>query len=740
MFLTVSAVALDTGSDGCHSVYVHRLSRVSGHQRICARSQKLADHDHGSTLNHHAATLAPNPVGRVRLAGAPLRPRFQHQGIAFGCDYNPEQWEPAVWREDVALMREAGIDLVALNIFGWSALQGPDGGFEFSALDEVIDLLHAAGIRVNLGTGTSSPPPWLTTRYPEILPVMDDGTTRYPGGRQAWCPSSPVFREHALALVAAVAARYGDHPAIALWHVSNELGCHNALCHCDESASSFRAWLEHRYGTIAELNRAWGTSFWSQRYTDWSEIGTPKLTVSTRNPGQVLDFHRFSSDELLDYFRAEAAVIRRRSDLPVTTNFMVTAHIRNLDYWTWAPEMDVIANDHYLDHRLGDPRDELAFAADLTRGLAGGEPWLLMEHSTGSVNWQPVNLAKEPGGMLRNTLTHVARGADAVCFFQWRASLQGPEKFHSALLPHAGTDSELWREVQELGAVVGRLEEVAGTTVVAEVAMLFGWESWWGSDAENRPTHAIEYLDQVHALYGALHDLGVTVDVVRPGSDLTGYRLVVVPGLYLVRDDEAAVLDAAVAAGTHALVTFYSGVVDEHDRVRPGGYPGAWRDLLGVRVEEFTPVLPGTELTLESGASASLWSERVAAIEAEVVDRFVDGPAAGRPAVTRRTAPSGSGAGDAWYLGTLLERGALRDLVARVLAGAGVAGDPVASADVEVVRRIGDDRSYRFVVNHGAADVLVDASGTELVTGDRVEGTMTVPAGAVRVIREEGAA
>nr|WP_309980189.1 beta-galactosidase [Agromyces sp. 3263] len=678
--------------------------------------------------------MAPQPTADAS------RPRFQHQGVAFGCDYNPEQWDPSVWREDVALMQEAGVDLVAVNIFGWSRLQGPDGSFDFTDLDTVIELLHEAGVRVNLGTGTASPPPWLTARHPEILPVMADGTTRHPGGRQAWCPSSPVFRASALALVDAVAERYGEHPAVALWHVSNELGCHNALCHCDASTRAFRDWLERRYGTIAELNRAWGTSFWSQRYTDWNEIGTPRLTVSTRNPGQVLDFHRFSSDELLGYYRSEAAIIRSRSERPITTNFMVTAHIRNLDYWTWAPEMDVVANDHYLDHRLDDPRAELAFAADLTRGLAGGEPWLLMEHSTGSVNWQPVNAAKEPGQMLRDSLTHVARGADAVCFFQWRASLQGSEKFHSALLPHAGTTSALWREAVELGSIIGRLDQVAGARVVADVALLFSWESWWASDAENRPTHEIEYLDQVHALYGALRDLGVTVDIVRPGADLTAYRLVVVPGLYSVRDAEAATLDDAVAAGAHVLVTFYSGIVDESDRVRPGGYPGVWRDLLGIRVEEFAPLLPGTPLTLESGASASLWSERIEVTDAAVVDRFADGPAAGRPAITRRAAASGTDGGDAWYLGTLLEQGALRDLVGRVLEGAGVEADPAASASVEVVRRVGAEHSYRFIINHGTDDIDVVARGTELVTGDAIAGSCPVPAGAVRVVREEGAA
>jgi beta-galactosidase len=673
-----------------------------------------------------------------RLAAAEqatARRRYEHRGIDFGCDYNPEQWDPAIWREDIALMREVGVSLVAVNIFGWSELQGPDGAVDFSRLDEVISLLHEAGIRVNLGTGTSSPPPWLTTRHPEILPMVADGTTRYPGGRQAWCPSSPVFREYALALVDAVAERYGQHPAVVLWHVSNELGCHNAHCYCDVSAAAFRRWLQLRYGTITALNNAWGTSFWSQRYREWDEIGTPRLTLSTPNPGQVLDFARFSSDELLDYYRAEHAVIRRHSEVPVTTNFMVTAHIRELDYWTWAPEVDVVANDHYLDHRLVDPASELAFAADLTRGLAGGEPWMLMEHSTGSVNWQPHNLAKAPGQMTRDSLQHVARGADSVCFFQWRASLQGSEKFHSALIPHAGTDSALWREALELGSLLDRMGEVAGTRVVADVALLFSWEAWWASDAENRPSSAIAYLDQVWALHRALRESGVGVDIVRPGADLSGYRLIVVPGLHLVRDRDAKTLDAAVAAGAHALVTFYSGIVDENDRVRPGGYPAVWRDLLGIRVEEFAPVLPGETVSLESGSTASLWTERLVAFDAEVLDRFVGGPAGGLPALTRRR---GQGvAGDAWYLATLPDHIDLARIVDRALTSAGAQRAAGARADVDVVQRVAADRSYRFIINHGSQDVLLNARGVDLVTGENAAGTIRVPAGAVRVIRED---
>jgi beta-galactosidase len=654
--------------------------------------------------------------------------------MVYGCDYNPEQWDPATWAEDVRLMGEAGIGLVALNIFGWSNIEPQAGHFDFDSLDEIINLLHANGIRVNLGTGTASPPPWLTAAHPEILPMAEDGTTRYPGGRQAWCPSSAVFRRHALAVVEAVAVRYGPHPAIAMWHVSNELGCHNALCYDDDSAVAFRGWLQRRYSTIEALNEAWGTSFWSQRYSAWAEILTPRAALSLRNPAQRLDFQRFSSDELLDYYRSEADVIRAHSTAPVTTNFMVTAHIRDLDYWTWAPDVDIVANDHYLDHRLADPTAELSFAADLTRGLAGGAPWLLMESSAGAVNWQPHNLAKEPGEMTRNSLSHVARGADGVCFFQWRASRQGAEKFHSALIPHAGTDSEVWRETVRLGKIVADLSEVAGTTVESEVAIVFSWESWWAADGEARPSQSVDYLQQVHAVYTALHELGVTVDVVAPSAPLDRYRLVVAPALHLVSDQDAQGMTDWVAGGGHAVVTFNSGIVDQDDRVRLGGYPGAFREMLGVRGEEFVPLLPETTVHLDNGSTARLWTERLELAGAHAIARYADGPVRGQPAVTRNI----FGRGEARYIATALDETSLREQFRAALVGAGVAIRELGcSGAVEIVRRVGDGRSYLFVINNSSDEVVIPAMGHELVTHEDVDQYARVPAGAARVIREE---
>ncbi|WP_433288288.1 beta-galactosidase [Pseudonocardia sp. CA-142604] len=651
-------------------------------------------------------------------------------GISMGCDYNPEQWPPSVWREDVTLMREAGVGFVTLGVFSWALLQPEPDRYDFGWFDEVLELLHEGGIAVDMATATAAPPPWLTTAHPEMLPVDAEGRTLWPGSRQSWCPSSPVFREHAVALVEQMARRYGSHPAVRLWHVSNELGCHIGKCWCDVSAAAFRRWLSNRYGSIDALNDAWGTAFWSQHYRSFEEVLPPRITPAVPNPTHELDFARFSSDELLDYYRVERDVLRRLSpDVPVTTNLMVSSHQSEQDYFSWAPELDLVAQDHYLDARLPHPRAEQSFTDDLTRGVAGGAPWLLMESATSAVNWQPVNVAKRPGELLLDSLRHIARGADGIGFFQWRASRAGGEKFHSALVPHAGRDSERFREVVGLGEALRRIGEVAGSPVEADVALLFDWNSWWACDLSSHPSAELRYVDAVHRWHRAVTELGATADVVHPESDLSGYRLVIVPTLYLSSDATTASLDAYVRGGGQLLVTYFSGIVDESDHIRLGGYPGAFRELLGVRSEEFAPLLPATTVTLDDGSTADLWTEVLTALDAEVVARYTDGPLPGTPALTRRAV----GDGVAWYLATRLDDAATAALANRLTRDAGVRRLAGAAAGVELVRR----GRYLFVLNRGHEPVKVPAHGCDLLTGANVEGTVVVQAGGAAVVREE---
>ncbi|WP_424922264.1 beta-galactosidase [Streptomyces sp. wa53] len=656
-------------------------------------------------------------------------------GIAYGGDYNPEQWSVDVQLEDVELMREAGVGLVSVAIFSWAQLEPREGEFDFGWLDAVLDRLHAAGIGVALATATASPPPWLTRKHPEILPELADGTVLHQGSRQSYAVSSPVFRDYACRMTRRMAERYGDHPALAVWHVDNELGCHVPHDFSDASAEAFRGWLRSRYGTVQALNTAWATAFWAQRYDSFEEILPPRAAPTFVNPTQQLDFARFSSDEQLVHYRALRDVLREITPhVPTTTNFMMTTANKWVDYFSWSGDMDVVANDHYLVSRDPEAHIGLAFSADLSRGVAGGAPWMLMEHSTSAVNWQPRNGAKRTGQMVRNSLTHVARGADAVMFFQWRQSAAGAEKYHSAMLPHVGRDSDVWRNTVELGRRLRALAPVRGSRVTAEIALVFDYPSWWASEMEGHPTQALGYLDEVMRWYRALWLRGITVDIVSPKADLAGYRALVVPTLYTVDDQDAARVAEAAHAGASVLITFFSGIVDEHDHVRLGGYPGAFRELLGVRSEEFHPLQEDEVLTLDDGTRADLWSEKTHLEGAEAVRTWADGPLAGLPAVTRNSA----GRGHAWYVATRPDDDGVAGVVDALLAEAGVtpavAGLP---QGVEAVRRHGDDgSSFLFVINHTTHDVDVPALGRELLRGQDVSALLTVPALETAVVVE----
>jgi beta-galactosidase len=664
--------------------------------------------------------------------------------IWYGGDYNPEQWPRETWAEDVRLMQRGGISLATVGVFSWARLEPRPGEYDFAWLDEVLDGLHAGGIRVDLATATASPPPWLARLHPETLPVTEHGVRLEVGSRQQYCPSSPVYREHARRLVERVVERYAQHPALELWHVNNEYGCHVSHCYCEVSAAAFRAWLAARYGSVEELNRAWGTAFWSQAYASFDEIEPPRAAPTFRNPTHLLDFDRFSSDELLACYLSEVEVIRAASRVPITTNFM--GFFKPVDYWKWAPHVDIVSDDTYPD-----PADPLspAYASmvrDLMRSLGGGAPWLLMEQSPSAVNWRAQNAAKAPGQMRAWSYQSVARGADGILFFQWRQSKAGSEKFHSGMLPHGGTDTRVWREIEQLGGELQRLSGpeagVEGSRVPSSVAIAFDWDSWWAIEQPASPT-TVSYLETLFAWHHALTSLGLAVDFVRAEADLSAYRLVVAPAHFVATDAQVGNLAAFADAGGTLVVGFGTAITDEHLHVRLGGYLGEpLRRALGVWIEEFAPpaapdlraigggAAPAAALdggVFGGDATGSVWAEFVRVEDAETLATFGEGALAGWPAVTRRA----TGHGSAWYVATLPDPGALGRLAERAAREAGIElPSPVASGgQVEAVRRGGSV----FVINHGADDAVLRLDGTDRLTGAAASG-MTLPPQGVAVI------
>ncbi|MFF7566583.1 beta-galactosidase [Streptomyces pseudovenezuelae] len=648
-------------------------------------------------------------------------------GLAFGGDYNPEQWDEPVWKEDDGLMRRARVNLATVGVFSWALLEPEEGRYDFAWLDAHLERLHANGVAVDLATPTASPPPWFTLAHPDASTVRPDGTRLVHGSRDMYCLTAPAYREAARRIAGALAERYGDHPALALWHVHNEYA---TLCYCDHTAASFRVWLRARHGTLDILNEAWGTAFWSQRYTSWEQVLPPRATNWHRNPGQELDFRRFWADEVTAAYREQRDAIRAHSDRPVTTNLMLPAY-QNIDVWALARELDVVTVDQYPSAPGVDAAADVAFHADRARSLGGGRPWLLMEQGTSTVYDGDRVLAKEPGDILRHTLGHIARGSEGALFFQWRQSRAGAETWHSAMVPHAGPDSRIFREVTRTGEAVARLGELAGSTVSAPVAVLHDPDAWWALGVDGLPTADLDYHAALGRAHRALWDAGVTVDFAHPGHELSRYPLVVAPALFLLSDKAAENLRRYVADGGTLLVQHASGYVDERLHARLGGYPAApLREALGIRVEEYRPLRRDERITLSDGTRGTSWSESLRTEGAETLAAYTHGMLTGGPALTRHRFGTGRG----WYLSTRLTDADYAALVARLLDEAGVGPElPGLPARVEAVtRHAPDGRRWRFLINHGAESAPLPASAHDLLTDDTVS---ELPPGGCAVLR-----
>jgi len=605
-----------------------------------------------------------------------------NQPLWHGGDYNPDQWldRPDILDEDFRLFPLAGANTVSIGIFAWTKLEPADGQYNFGWLDELMDRLHRAGMRAILATPSGAKPAWMSQAYPEILRVQANRVRDLHGGRHNHCPTSPVYRRKAVEMNTRLAERYGRHPALALWHVSNEYG---GECHCPLCQDAFRGWLQKRYGTLEALNKAWWTTFWSHEYTAWSQVESPSPQGETSVHGLNLDWKRFTDAQALDFFLAESEPLRRLTpEVGVTVNMMGTYPV--LNYWNWAPHLDVISWDayprwHNAETSDADEAARFAFYHDLNRSLKHGQSWLLMESTPSQVNWQPVNRLKAPGMHRLSSLQAVAHGSDSVLYFQWRKGRGAAEKFHGAVVDHVGHEgTRVFQEVAEVGRDLAALGSVAGTRVPAQAAVLYDWENRWVLDdlqGFNKPER--DYERAAQAFHRGLWKRSIPTDVPNQDQDLSQYRLVVAPWLHMVKPGTAGSLTAFVEAGGTLVLTFFSGWVNETDLVHQGGFPGPLRPLAGVWAEELDPLWRGqhnrlvpsaNDLGLAGDYRIESFCELIHPEGAEVLATYGDDWYAGRPVLTRHRV----GRGEVYYLAAHTEPRLVDDLMAALVRRVGL--------------------------------------------------------------------
>ena len=719
------------------------------------------------------------PTATATLTATPNRQPFawpkllteNGRGIAFGGDYNPDQWSEETWDDDVRLMKKAGVNTVALAIFSWDRIQPQENRWDFGWLDRIIDKLGKAGIATDLASATATAPLWLYEKHPEVLPCDKFGHPVNAGSRQSWSPTSPVFKEYALTLCRKLAERYGANPYVTAWHMGNEYGWNNRNDYSDNALNAFRLWCERKYGTIDALNQAWGTTFWGQEMNSFDEVLIPRFmgADSMVNPGQKLDFERFGNDMLLDFYKAERdAIAEICPDKPFTTNFMVSTDQCCMDYADWANEVNFVSNDHYF-HEGGEMHlDELACSDALMDSFALGKPWYVMEHSTSAVQWKPLNMRKRKGETVRDSLAHVAMGADAINFFQWRASAFGAESFHSAMVPHAGEDTKLFRQVCELGETLRTLADagVQGSELErSDTAILFSAESEWATRSETLPSMKLNHWHDVRDWYRAFLNAGSRADIVPLKYDWSDYKTVVLPTVLMLSAADTQRLADFAAAGGRVVVGYATGLIDENLHTWLGGYPGAGdgllRDMLGIRGEEFNILGSGVEgepeairlgaggeVALEdaaalNGATTRLWQNDVtvtgdrtqvlAMYAGEEADEWeLDGMAA----VTRNP----YGAGEAYFVGCDLDVADLTKLIRTYLAAPAQSQQSQANTDVLHTVRKSADAAFDFYLPRGKKEVElqgVEGEPVVLFQTERGEenGSYTVRRNGVLVVR-----
>ena len=673
-----------------------------------------------------------------------MKPMFDH--FLFGGDWNPEQWPEDTWEHDLDMLEDAHINEVTINVFSWALLQPAEDRYDFSMLDKIVALLVKHDFNIVMATGTAALPGWMVRLHPETIRTEQNGTRHVFGGRHNFCPTSPYFRKASRALAAHVAERYAGTSGLVAWHVCNEYGGGGGLCYCDHCAEAFRTWLKNKYGTVEALNKAWCANFWSHTIYDWGDVVPPvsygdgisdaKCVVS----GLQMDYRRFQNQAQLACYTNERDAIRAYdAATPITTNLMGT--FKDLDYFEWAKEMDVVSWDNYPG--MDTPPSFTAMCHDLMRGIGGNKPFMLMEQTPNQQNWFPFCKVKRPGEVRKLSWQAVAHGADTVQFFQMKQSIGGCERFHGAVIAHDGTEqSRVFKETAALGGELDRIgKRIMGSEIRAKVAIMFDWQSYWSLEGCVGPTAGFSYPNEVHRFYRAFWRRNVPVDIIEsttPLDKLKQYDLVVAPALITVLPGVAETLESYVSEGGSFITGYMAGIHDEHDLVVPGGYPGKLRDLMGVWVEEIDALAPDETIEVH-GDAVDAKGEIVASIihreGARRLAAYGGGEFyAGHSALTVNT----YGKGKAYFVGTPLDETGMSAFMAPIIKELGL--KPLDTPeDVSLSVRYGDDGvRYAFLINNSESDkrLCLDElnGGVELLTGHVVDGPVELKPYGVNVI------
>lgn len=654
--------------------------------------------------------------------------------LLHGGDYNPDQWldYPDILKDDLRLMKLANVNTMTVGIFAWSALEPTEGNYNFEWLDKIIDDVYNQGGRVILATPSGARPAWMSEKYPEVLRTNDRREKMLHGGRHNHCFSSPIYREKTQKMNYKLAERYGNHPALIMWHVSNE---YSGDCHCELCQENFRDWLKNKYKTIENVNKAWWGPFWSHTYTDWSQIESPSSIGENAVHGLNLDWKRFVTDQTIDFYENEAKPLRELTpNVPITTNFMADTDdlipFQSLNYDKFSKHVDILSWDCYPAwHNDWETTKDLAtkvgFINDLYRSLKQ-QPFLIMECTPSGVNWHNVNKAKRPGMHTLASMQLLAHGSDSVLYFQWRKSRGSSEKFHGAVVDHDNSEeNRVFKEVSQVGEILDKIKEIKGSMKQSKVAIIYDWENDWAlKDAQGFGKESRRYPQTLQSHYKYFWNKNISVDVVTPQQDLSKYSLVVAPMMYMMTEETMDRFRDYVKNGGVLVGSYLSGLVNETDLTYLGGWPKTLQEIYGIDVKEIDTLYPKDKNSIKFGNESFEvvdYCTIIEAKEAEVLAKYEEDFYKNTPAITKNNLEKGK----AYFIGARTNQDFLSKFYDKIVKDLDIneVEDFISECGISIQIRENKDEKYYFVMNFTEEEKNIEIKGSylNLISGKMME-------------------
>lgn len=639
--------------------------------------------------------------------------------MIFGVDYYPEHWDRAEWEEQARLMREGGFNTVRMGEFAWGLFEKNEGKFDFSLLDEAIEVLAKEGIKVILGTPTAAPPKWLVNKY-DIVQRDKYGRKKEWGARREGCGNNPDYIKLSERIVREMARHYKDNPNVTAWQIDNEFGCHgSARCYCEHCRRAFGRWLSEKYGSIDDLNKKWGSVFWSLNYASFDDIILPAYNscegtygdLMSHNPALDLEFRRFASDTWVKYQKMQIDILREYTDIPVTHNLM--GHFSDISAYDLSRDLDFVSWDNYPDNQWGTSEYEyVSMAHEIMRG-AKDKGFVVMEEQAGPAGWDVFGSTPRPGQLRLWTYQAAAHGAEGIVYFRFRTALFGMEQYWYGVLDHDGVPRRRYYELQKTGRELQRLEPyIMNGKNQYDVLIVKSYDNVWGHDIK-RHAHKYNYENHLYSFYKANADLNISTAVSRGSYEK--YKAVYMIAYNIVTDSEAEEVKEYVKNGGTLVLTFRSGCRDEYNSVRPMALPGVFKEIAGIEAVEFDALRKPVTVCGEINGTANIWCDIIEPITARTLCAYGSEYYKGKSAVTVNK----YGKGTVYYIGCDLDGGAMKKLVSIISKNADI--ETIETPEgVEIVKRDG----YKIILNHNEYEVSTGIKGKSLISDGDFDGRL----------------